>query len=85
MASEGTTTLTSGNDVITLATPGRKWYICGVAKHCEAGNQKLVITVLLQTIAPAPSPVSAAKGSVTPIYYGGMMAIFGILMMVIMV
>ncbi|BBH03244.1 uclacyanin 1 [Prunus dulcis] len=38
--------LTSGKDVINLATPGRKWYICGVAQHCELGNQKLLITVL---------------------------------------
>jgi hypothetical protein len=68
--------------VITLAIPGKKWYICGVAKHCEVKNQKLVITVLPQTVSPAPSPISAAKGSVAPIYYGWMMAIFGILMMV---
>ncbi|KAF5205890.1 Blue copper protein [Thalictrum thalictroides] len=36
--------LTTGNDVITLATPGQKWYICGVANHCN-GGQKLTITV----------------------------------------
>ena len=38
--------LTTGNDVITLATPGKKWYICGKAygQHCQMG-QKLVINV----------------------------------------
>ncbi|KAI3924428.1 hypothetical protein MKW98_032629 [Papaver atlanticum] len=36
--------LATGNDVITLATSGKKWYICGVAQHC-AGGQKLFITV----------------------------------------
>lgn len=48
--------LTSGNDTIVLATPGRKWYICGVGKHCQVGGQKLAITVqsLAPTIAPSP-------------------------------
>ncbi|KAJ4721288.1 blue copper protein-like [Melia azedarach] len=47
--------LKTGNDIIVLATPGRKWYICGVGNHCELG-QKLVITVLPpQAEAPAPS------------------------------
>ncbi|XP_059435366.1 blue copper protein 1b-like [Corylus avellana] len=77
----GIEALISGNDVITLATSGRKWYICGVAKHCENGNQKLAITVLPQTVSPAPSPVSAAKECVKPIYYGWMMVVFGILAM----
>lgn len=51
--------LRSGNDVITLATPGRKWYICGVSKHCQDGNQKLFITVLPQVSSPALSPASS--------------------------
>ncbi|KAL6327964.1 hypothetical protein AAG906_031308 [Vitis piasezkii] len=38
--------LTTGNDVITLATPGRKWYICGVNDHCANYGQKLAISVL---------------------------------------
>ncbi|KAK6137586.1 hypothetical protein DH2020_028666 [Rehmannia glutinosa] len=45
--------LTSGNDVITLATPGRKWYVCGVGKHCVNG-MKLVIIVY-----PVMAPASA--------------------------
>ncbi|KAG8649865.1 hypothetical protein MANES_08G155300v8, partial [Manihot esculenta] len=40
-----TEALTTGNDTIVLATPGRKWYICGVAQHCEKG-MKLFLTVL---------------------------------------
>nr|XP_043627503.1 blue copper protein 1b-like [Erigeron canadensis] len=62
-------TLTSGRDVIPLLTPGRKWYICGVAKHCELRNMKLVITVLPQTMAPAPSP-SASSALALPAFYG---------------
>ncbi|XP_059461817.1 blue copper protein-like [Corylus avellana] len=78
----GIEALISGNDVITLATSGRKWYICGVAKHCENGNHKLAITVLPQTVSPAPSLVSIAKECVKPIYYGWMMVVFDILAMV---
>ncbi|KAI3955443.1 hypothetical protein MKW98_018544 [Papaver atlanticum] len=53
--------LTTGMDVITLSTPGRKWYICGVGQHCEVGGQKLFITVLPEISGPAaaPSPVSS--------------------------
>ncbi|KAH6778941.1 hypothetical protein C2S52_010178 [Perilla frutescens var. hirtella] len=53
--------LTSGNDIITLAAPGRKWYLCGVGNgaHCEAG-MKLVITVFSAGPAPAPSPMYGA-------------------------
>ncbi|KAL2333290.1 hypothetical protein Fmac_014503 [Flemingia macrophylla] len=52
--------LSTGSDRIVLATPGRKWYICGVAGHCSAG-QKLVITVQPQTQSPTlpPSPAPA--------------------------
>ncbi|KAF9595460.1 hypothetical protein IFM89_000378 [Coptis chinensis] len=59
----GTGGLTSGSDVIMLGTPGRKWYICGVGKHCEVGGQKLAITVLSndQWGAPAPAPSKSAK------------------------
>ncbi|KAL0281923.1 UNVERIFIED_CONTAM: Uclacyanin-3 [Sesamum angustifolium] len=55
--------LTSGNDVITLATPGKKWYICNVADHCSKG-MKLVITVF-EAEAPAPAP-APLPGSSTP-------------------
>ncbi|CAM8876895.1 unnamed protein product [Rhodiola kirilowii] len=51
--------LETGKDVITLATPGKKWYICGKGKHCEVGKQKLAITV--ESAAPAPAPSASAK------------------------
>ncbi|KAL8217048.1 hypothetical protein R6Q57_023885 [Mikania cordata] len=52
--------LTSGHDVVTLMTPGKKWYICGVGKHCADFNQKLVINVQGGWLAPAPAPNSAS-------------------------
>ena len=71
--------LTSGSDVITLATPGKKWYICGVAEHCEAANQKLAITVLPQDGSDASLPLSAARASFASIYYGVMAFVIGFL------
>ena len=70
--------LTSGQDVIPLQTPGRKWYICGVGKHCESRNMKLVITVLPQTMVPAPSPmiVSTSSRLATPTFCGFVAALF---------
>ncbi|XP_062075887.1 blue copper protein 1b-like [Humulus lupulus] len=59
-----TAALTSGNDVITLTTPGRKWYICGVPQHCQIGNQKLLITVLDdddQVASPTPTPTPTSS------------------------
>ena len=65
--------LTTGNDTITLATPGNKWYICGVKDHCVNSGQKLAITVYGSLSpeptptpgAPAPSPSSAHGFSVS--------------------
>ncbi|KAK3010284.1 hypothetical protein RJ639_011829 [Escallonia herrerae] len=54
--------LTSGNDRIVLATPGRKWYICGVGQHCAVGGQKLFINVNPALVAPSAAP-SQAIGS----------------------
>ncbi|XP_073285708.1 stellacyanin-like [Primulina huaijiensis] len=47
--------LTNGHDVINLATPGKKWYICGIGEHCSNGMQ-LSITVQEPAPAPAPTP-----------------------------
>ena len=69
---------TSGNDIIPLKTPGKKWYICGAPNHCANGNQKLAITVFGGQ-SPAPSPTSAARISVAPVYYGWMVAFFSTL------
>ncbi|KAI3828852.1 hypothetical protein L1987_02962 [Smallanthus sonchifolius] len=76
-ASSANGTLTSGRDVISLQTPGRKWYICGVAKHCELRNMKLAITVLPQTIAPAPAVSQSASTTLAvPTIYGFAIALF---------
>ncbi|KAI4332494.1 hypothetical protein L6164_017398 [Bauhinia variegata] len=61
-APAATQALASGEDTIELATPGRKWYICGVANHCQNG-QKLVIDVQSQTLAPSPSPSPSPSSS----------------------
>ncbi|XP_010646917.2 blue copper protein 1a-like [Vitis vinifera] len=59
--------LTTGNDVITLATPGRKWYICGVNDHCANYGQKLAIIVLEAWVSPASAPSTlAASAPSTP-------------------
>ena len=58
--------ITTGNDVITLAAPGRKWYICGVNDNCANYGQKLVITVLEESMSPAPAlsnPTAPAPNS----------------------
>ncbi|XP_034708891.1 stellacyanin-like [Vitis riparia] len=48
--------ITTGNDVITLAVPGRKWYICGVNDNCANYGQKFVIIALEELASPAPAP-----------------------------
>ncbi|EYU40566.1 hypothetical protein MIMGU_mgv11b023001mg [Erythranthe guttata] len=57
---------TTGNDVIPLATPGKRWYICTIGEHCFKG-MKLVITVsTAEGPSPAPSPgTSAAEAEVS--------------------
>lgn len=87
-AAGNTVPLTTGNDVITLATPGRKWYICGVARHCAARNMKLNITVLAQGDSPASaptlsSPTSAARGNAASSFYGGIVVMVGFVGMVL--
>ncbi|KAK3429093.1 hypothetical protein EUGRSUZ_E00500 [Eucalyptus grandis] len=64
VAPAGTVALATGNDVVPLLMPGKKWYICGIGNHCATGNMKLVITVLPNTEAPAPAKTSAARGSI---------------------
>ncbi|RWW76574.1 hypothetical protein BHE74_00015339, partial [Ensete ventricosum] len=47
-------TFTSGNDLVALDAPGKRWYMCGFGDHCARG-QKLVVIVLPAAISP-PSP-----------------------------
>ncbi|GAA0171744.1 hypothetical protein LIER_41212 [Lithospermum erythrorhizon] len=58
--------LSSGYDVITLATPGKKWYICGFGRHCSDHKMKLVIDVLPQVATPAPAPSPSSAGGIAP-------------------
>ncbi|XP_047086275.1 blue copper protein-like [Lolium rigidum] len=58
-------THTSGDDKVTIKSPGHRFFICGVPSHCAAG-QKLNVRVL-KTQRPrssdAPSPAPAASAS----------------------
>ncbi|KAL4565593.1 hypothetical protein LXL04_029695 [Taraxacum kok-saghyz] len=72
-------TLTSGRDVISLKTPGKKWYICGVLKHCELRKMKLAIVVLPQTMTPASPPapsVSPSSKLALPTIFSFLVALF---------
>ncbi|KAI7993797.1 Uclacyanin 1 [Camellia lanceoleosa] len=89
-----TIALITGNDVIPLLTPGRKWYMCGVGRHCATGNMKLAITVLPLLQSPAASPSTGAAPAVSPSaaaeiaiskYFSWMVGVFGIIVMIIMV
>lgn len=62
--------LTSGNDVITLAKPGPKWYICSKANHCAAGNMRLRINVLSQVGSPGSAPYAIPPGTAVPVSTG---------------
>ncbi|XP_055826303.1 mavicyanin-like [Solanum dulcamara] len=54
--------LTSGNDVIDLKSPGKKWYLCGIKNHCEQG-MKVAVNVLP---AKEGAGSSSASGISTP-------------------
>ncbi|KAL3499458.1 hypothetical protein ACH5RR_038551 [Cinchona calisaya] len=75
----GEDALTSGKDVITLATPGKKWYICGVGNHCESG-MKLVINV--QQKVGSSDQNSAAPRGISPQHFAWMIASFVVFMMI---
>ncbi|KAK3017586.1 hypothetical protein RJ639_003800 [Escallonia herrerae] len=77
--SDNSNVLESGHDVITLAAPGKKWYICGKKKHCADGGQKLVINV--EAEAPAPAP-NSAYGIVTSAFQVLMAAIVALALLV---
>ncbi|KAM3359411.1 hypothetical protein P3S68_019121 [Capsicum galapagoense] len=60
--------LTSGNNVITLTSPWKKWYIRRIGKHCEKGV-KLAITVLaaeLGALASSPLSLSGPASWISP-------------------
>ncbi|KAI4377886.1 hypothetical protein MLD38_015447 [Melastoma candidum] len=61
--------LTSGNDIVTLAKPGPKWYICSKGNHCAVGNMRLRIDVLAQVGSPGSAP-GMGPSSAVPISAG---------------
>lgn len=59
--------LTSGHDIITLTSPGKRWYISGVANHCkEFQKLVIVITVLPPEGSWSPVPVPSPLPSPAP-------------------
>ncbi|RDX91672.1 Uclacyanin 1, partial [Mucuna pruriens] len=58
--------LSSGKDIVTLKVEGKKWYVCGKAKHCADHQMKLVINV--EAVAPAPAPTSAAHSLLSSLF-----------------
>ncbi|XP_077247806.1 blue copper protein 1a-like [Tasmannia lanceolata] len=81
-------TLTTGKDIVTLASTGKKWYICGVGQHC-ANGQKFSITVKPVLLATASPPMeggaegpSSSNGIMTHCYHVLTAAIVAMAMMV---
>ncbi|KAF8714165.1 hypothetical protein HU200_028176 [Digitaria exilis] len=63
---------TSGNDVVHLDKPGKVWFFCSVAGHCDNG-MKLVVDVQLDAAPspdspPPPAPKSSAPAATTGRY-----------------
>lgn len=71
--------LKSGQDTITLAATGRKWYICSVADHCTKG-MKLVIDVAAEGPAPAPSAATQVSPLKTYLWIIGSLAAIKLMM-----
>ncbi|CAN4103449.1 unnamed protein product [Withania somnifera] len=53
---------TGGMTVITLASVGKRYFICGTGGHCNVGGMKLEINTLTKVVSPPPP----AKPSPTP-------------------
>ncbi|CAD5169682.1 unnamed protein product [Musa acuminata subsp. malaccensis] len=56
-ASAAAIVFATGNDMVALDAPGKRWYICGVGDHCSRG-QKLAVDVLPAAMSPASPPSS---------------------------
>ncbi|KAK2990916.1 hypothetical protein RJ640_028693 [Escallonia rubra] len=55
--SAGSTTLTTGNDIVTLTAMRTYFFLCSIGQHCKAENQKLAITVLPGVPGSPPSNI----------------------------
>ncbi|OWM73192.1 uclacyanin 1-like [Punica granatum] len=72
--------LTTGNDVVTIVTPGKKRYICGVGEHCILFQQKLAINVReANAPTPAPAPTALAPTPSSNQYFSSAFSIIALL------
>lgn len=79
---KNTRPLNDGNDVVTLASPGKKWYICSIGNHCKLG-MKLEIDVLPQGSSSRSSSKSSATLIFPPNFFLSIIsALFIILLMI---
>ncbi|GAV79956.1 Cu_bind_like domain-containing protein [Cephalotus follicularis] len=60
-------THSDGNTVITLSSPGKRYFMCGTAGHCNQG-MKVEIDTLATSATPTASPSTPTPASsVTPV------------------
>lgn len=70
--------LSTGKDTIPLKSEGRKWYVCGKSDHCAARQMKLVINVVSDGPAPAPSAAHSMVSSVSGVVMAAIVAVAAI-------
>ncbi|KAG0560727.1 hypothetical protein M758_9G007800 [Ceratodon purpureus] len=56
----------SGNDIITLAKPGTRYYICGFLGHCDQGGMRMKTTIVDQVSSTPLIPVIPPTNSELP-------------------
>ncbi|KAJ0983306.1 hypothetical protein J5N97_011561 [Dioscorea zingiberensis] len=60
-------TFTGGNTVITLKSPGKRYFTCGTAGHCSSGMKLEIDTVAAAVATPPPvAPVTPSTPPPTP-------------------
>jgi hypothetical protein len=57
---------TSDNDTVKLDKPGRRWFFCGLADHCELGLKIVVNVVGDEAPSPTPPPQQSPPGKQGP-------------------
>ncbi|CAL4996498.1 unnamed protein product [Urochloa decumbens] len=53
----------TGNDVVTLAAPGTRYFLCGLTGHCDSGMKIRVDVVVAGGSAPGPAAAAAGPSS----------------------
>ncbi|XP_059285868.1 stellacyanin-like [Lycium ferocissimum] len=77
------TSFNTGNDVIELTSPGKKWYFCGIRGHCDQG-MKLAINVLpVEVGSPNSSPPASSTAFGISPNYKFIVALFAVFLMII--